>query len=62
MKYYLIITGIAFALIVLAHFARVYAEGSFHFTEPIFLFTTILSLALSVWAFILLKRLLRPSA
>ena len=56
MKLYLIITGISFALIELAHFARFYEEGGTVLSQPIFVSTTILSIAMSVWAAFLLRQ------
>jgi hypothetical protein len=51
--------GAAFGLLALAHFARVYEEGTHLFSEAIFVFTTVGSIALCVWAGFLLKRLSR---
>jgi len=48
--------GIAFALIFLAHAARVFAEGTWLLREPMFILTSILSLGLAVWAAVLLIR------
>ena len=61
MKLYLIFTGISFALIALAHFARLYVEGASVLRYPIFVFTTILSIAISIWAAFLLKRSMRKN-
>ena len=59
MKYYLISTGVVFALILLAHLARFYQEGNSLLREPVFLFTTCLSIAFSFWAILLLRSCLR---
>jgi hypothetical protein len=53
---YVIATGIAFALIFLAHVARVFAEGTAILREPMFILTSILSLGLAVWAVFLVTR------
>ena len=60
MKAYLITTGTVFGLITVAHVGRIVAEGSRLFTEPVFLLLTVLSAALCVWAFRLLKLSSRP--
>jgi hypothetical protein len=59
MKAYLITTGTVFGLIVLAHIARVFAEGPRLAADPGFVLLTILAAALSIWAWRLLKRLSR---
>ena len=59
MKYYVITTGTAFGLIALAHLARVILEGAHVAKSPIFVVTTIGSVALCVWAWRLLKQLRR---
>ena len=59
MKAYLITTGSVFALITLAHIARIVAEGAHVGTEPVFLLLTVLAAALSGWAWWLLARLSR---
>ncbi len=59
MKAYLITTGTVFALIVVAHIARMAAEGGHLFREPSFLLLTLFAAALSVWAWRLLARLPR---
>ncbi|MEA3079550.1 MAG: hypothetical protein QOF05_958 [Sphingomonadales bacterium] len=53
---YIGITGLIFALMFAAHVARVWVEGTGVLREPIIILTTILSLALSVWAVVLLSR------
>ena len=54
MRAYVAITGIAFALIVVAHIARLFAEGSWLLQEPSFILTSLLSLGLTIWATLLL--------
>lgn len=57
MKYYVITTGTAFGLLALAHFARIILEGAHVAESPIFVVTTIVSIALCVWAWRLLQQL-----
>ena len=59
MKAYLVTTGIVFALIAAMHGLRVYYEGMRMMKDPIFIALTLLAVALSVWAWWLLGRLLR---
>ena len=56
MKYYLLVTGAAFALLVLAHCARIYIEGFYVLKEPVFLISSIVSVVLVIWAGVLFKR------
>ena len=56
MKAYVAVTGIAFALILLAHIARVAAEGTHLLVQPVFMGTSVLSLGLTAWAGWLLRR------
>jgi hypothetical protein len=56
MKAYLITTGTVFGLITVAHIWRAVVEGEHLATDPVFLLLTILSMALSVWAWRLLGR------
>ncbi|MEO8071711.1 MAG: hypothetical protein ABI686_00540 [Acidobacteriota bacterium] len=56
MKFYLITTGASFLLILTAHIARVYLEGIQLLREPIFLFSSFLSIAFIVWAIFLLRK------
>jgi len=55
MKLYLIITGIIFALITIAHIVRMAVEPHV-LTEPVYLLLTVLSAALAIWAVLLLRR------
>jgi hypothetical protein len=50
MKAYVMTTGAIFGLIVLAHVARVVAEGPRLATDPFFVLLTVLAAALCVWA------------
>lgn len=58
MKPYVITTGIIFALITIAHLARMAMEPHV-LTEPLYLLLTLLSAALAVWAVVVLRRLSR---
>jgi hypothetical protein len=56
MRAYVATTGVLFALILAAHVARVLTEGAALVREPVFIATSIVSLAVSVWAVALLRR------
>jgi len=56
MKAYLITTATVFALIVLAHILRAFAEGPHLAREPFFILLTLLAAGLSFWGFWLLRR------
>ena len=58
MKAYIITTGLIFALITIAHLARMVTETHV-LTEPLYLLLTILSAALAIWAVVVLRRLSR---
>jgi dolichyl-phosphate-mannose--protein O-mannosyl transferase len=60
-KYYVMTTGTAFGLLALAHLVRVILEGVHVTKSPIFIVTTIGSIALCIWAWRLLKQLRRAS-
>ena len=59
MKAYVVTTGMVFTLIVAAHIARIISEGVHLVKQPTFAFTSVLSVALSVWAWRLLRELSR---
>jgi hypothetical protein len=59
MKAYVLTTGLVFFLIVAAHVARIFAEGSHVLTEPIFVFSSILFSGLAAWAWRLSRQLSR---
>ncbi|HTH39084.1 MAG TPA: hypothetical protein VL572_14005 [Pyrinomonadaceae bacterium] len=59
MKAYLVVTGIVFLLLGVSHIARVVAEGTHLFAEPVFVLTTISSAGIFVWATALLRNELR---
>lgn len=56
MRTYVGITGLVFALMFAAHVARILAEGSGLFHEPLIIMTSVLSLGFSIWALVLLTR------
>jgi hypothetical protein len=56
LRCYVIATGIIFALLFLAHVARVFAEGTWILREPMIIVTSILSLGMAIWAVVLLTR------
>jgi len=56
MKSYLAVSGIIFLLIVIAHAARVAAEGARLACEPDFIVTTMLAIGMCAWAFVLFRR------
>ena len=55
MKAYVLTTGSVFGLIVLAHVARVVAEGSQLAKEPSFMLMTVAAAALCLWAWRVLR-------
>jgi hypothetical protein len=55
MKAYVTTTGSVFGLLVLAHIARVVAEGPHVATDPFFAFMTVVAAALCAWAAYLLR-------
>lgn len=56
MKIYVVVTGIAFALLAVAHIARIIMEGAQVLFEPIFVFTSAASVGITLWAIILIER------
>jgi len=56
MKAYIITSGCIFALIAIAHVARIATESPNILREPLFLILTLLAAALSIWAFVVLRR------
>lgn len=56
MRPYVIVTGVVFALLFASHILRAAVEGMHVLTEPIFIFTTLVSLGLTAWAAILIIR------
>jgi hypothetical protein len=62
MKLYILVTGCAFALLFLAHVARVASEGWHVAASPVFIITTVGSLAICVWAVYLYRQSLSRAA
>jgi hypothetical protein len=56
MRTYVMVSGAIFAMLVFSHVARLYAEGAAVALEPIFAVTTALGIAMSGWAWYLLRR------
>jgi hypothetical protein len=56
MRTYLVITGVVFALVAVAHLLRVLYEGPHLMHEPAFVILTLLAVALSAWAWRLVWR------
>lgn len=55
MKAYLTTTGIVFALLTVAHIWRITVESAIA-RDPWFIMTTVISTALCIWAFRLLRQ------
>ncbi|HEY3582531.1 MAG TPA: hypothetical protein VGK82_18390 [Pyrinomonadaceae bacterium] len=55
MKAYIITSGAIFALITIAHIVHIAMETHV-LREPFFLILTLLAAALSIWAFVVLRR------
>jgi hypothetical protein len=60
-KAYLVVTGTAFGLIVVAHIMRMFTEGTHTVADPWFLLFTAIAGALFLWAMVLLRRLQRKT-
>jgi hypothetical protein len=50
MRTYVLVSGVIFALVLVAHIARMIVEPGLFATDPFFLALTALVLALAVWA------------
>jgi hypothetical protein len=61
LRAYVITTGLIFVLVLAAHVARVFAEGFHLVTEPTFAFTSLLSLAVSIWAWRVFRGSSKPN-
>jgi uncharacterized membrane protein len=59
MKLYVAVTGTAFLLLFLTHVARVVVEGWHLATGVMFVATSVGSLTISVWAFLMYRQLRR---
>lgn len=55
MKAYVVTTGAVFGLITIAHLLRIAMEGWHLTTEPVYIFLTIASAALCIWAVYVLR-------
>lgn len=56
MRLYVIVTGIIFALVVIAHVARMITEDASLASDPIYLLITACAAGLSVWSGLVLRR------
>jgi hypothetical protein len=61
MKAYVVSTGVVFLIIFLAHIARLFSEGMHPITQPVFIFTSLLSVTFTIWAWRIFCRLARPN-
>ena len=59
MKGYVIVTGLIFGLVTVAHVLRMITEDPRLATDPAYLALTVLSAGLCVWALFVLRRLRR---
>jgi hypothetical protein len=59
MRAYIIISGLIFGALTVAHLLRIAMENRHLAAEPMFLVITLLSATLCIWALTLLKRLKR---
>ncbi len=60
MRLYVAVTGVIFALLVVAHVARMIVENVSLASDPIYLFITAMSGGLSIWAWVVFRSM-RPS-
>ena len=56
MRLYVAVTGVLFALIVVAHVARMVMENAKLASDPVYLLMTALCAGLSFWAWVVLRR------
>ena len=56
MKAYIITTGVIFGLLTVAHVVRIVTEDRNLAADPVFVLFTVLSAALTVWAWLVLRR------
>ncbi len=56
MRLYVIVTGSIFALVVIAHVARMITEDASLASDPIYLLITACAAGLSVWSCLVLRR------
>ena len=57
MKSYVIVTGLIFGLVTVAHILRMITENPGLATDPAYIALTVLSAGLCVWALFMLRRL-----
>jgi hypothetical protein len=62
MRAYVATTGAMFALIVVAHIARLAVEGRHAFHSPVFIVASLLSVGILVWSVLIYLRLDRGDA
>jgi hypothetical protein len=55
MRLYVAVTGIIFALLVVAHVARMVLENVSLASDPIYLFITAMSSGLSIWSWVVFR-------
>ncbi len=55
MRLYVAVTGIIFALLVVAHVARMVMENVSLASDPIYLFITAMSGGLSIWSWVVFR-------
>ena len=51
MRTYTIVSGLLFLMLLLAHIARVIAEGPGELSNPIFDLTSLLGLGMAIWSY-----------
>ena len=56
MRAYVLTSGLIFFALALAHAARLVQEGAAPLGEPIFVVTTLLAFAMTIWAFLIWRR------
>jgi hypothetical protein len=56
MRAFLLVAAVCFAALAAAHVLRLVLEGTGPLQSPVFILTTLLSVALSAWATVLLLR------
>ncbi len=56
MRLYVAVTGIIFALLVVAHVARMVMENTALASDPIYLLITATSAGLSIWSWLVFRR------
>lgn len=62
MRAYLVVSGVAYVLLLVAHLARMVAEGIEALAQPIFLSTTLGAAMMTLWSWRLFAQARRPAA